>query len=241
MRPRAAPLILLVVLAAACADEVTEPPATATSTVPTTTAPATTTTATPSGPTLPPTEADLPPHELAPLAALFDPLVAPLGYRVGRAALIDRRTYEETPEGRHLALYLTPLAAKTPDEYASDFLPMAKTFVPAVFAHWPGLESFDVCQEPFDFAGDTAPPGLTIFDITREAADQIDWESVDLAGLLQANLEGLDIYAQESIRSSAVWVAAGGTWGAASRQLQSPHAAGDRPPVRRDPSVAGER
>ena len=50
--------------------------------------------------------ATLPPHERTDLAELFDPLVAPLGYHVTRAALIDRSTYAVDPSGGHLAIYL---------------------------------------------------------------------------------------------------------------------------------------
>jgi hypothetical protein len=213
-----ASVLLLVVFAAACGDEVvsttqTPPTPSVSPTISTTTSTMITTTSTNTGPTLPATADDLPPPELAALAALFDPLVEPLGYRVGRATLIDRATYRATPDGRHLALYLTPLTAKTPDEYATDFLAIARTFVPVIFDQFPGLESFDVCQEPYDWEGATAPPGLTVFDIDRESVGAIDWQTVDLAGLLfaEGQLEGLEIFAQQEIRSAPVWQAAAGT------------------------------
>jgi hypothetical protein len=210
--------LLLVVFAAACGDDVvsttraaTTAPASPTTAV--TTSTMITTTSADTLPTLPVTADDLPPPDVAAVAVLFDPLVEPLGYRVGRASLIDRATYRETPEGRHLALYLTPLTAKTADQYATDFLAIARTFMPTIFDHWPGLESFDVCQEPYEWEGATAPPGLTVFDIDRESAGEIDWQTVDLAGLLLADgqLEGLAIFAQEEIHSSPVWQAAAGT------------------------------
>lgn len=200
-------------VAAACADDAAPTSSTAAPAT-TTTAAATTTdasaTSTTTNPAMAPTGDPLPPAEFASLAAIFDPLVEPLGYRVGRAALIDRATYRETPDGNHLALYLTPLVAKTAEDYVADFVPMAKAFVPGVFDAWPGLVSFDVCQEPFEWEGSTAPPGLTIFDIHRDAAGQIDWESADLATLIAADavLDGLDIHAQEQIRETATWSAA---------------------------------
>ncbi|MDP2623624.1 MAG: hypothetical protein Q8Q29_07505 [Actinomycetota bacterium] len=213
-----ASVLLLVVFAAACGNEVvsttqTPPTPSVSPTTSTTTSTMITTTSTNTGPTLPATADDLPPPGLAALATLFDPLVEPLGYRVGRATLIDRATYRATPDGRHLALYLTPLTAKTPDEYATDFLAIARTFVPVIFDHWPRLESFDVCQEPYDWEGATAPPGLTVFDIDRESVGAIDWQTVDLAGLLfaEGQLEGLEIFAQQEIRSAPVWQAAAGT------------------------------
>lgn len=131
---------------------------------------------------------------------------------MGRATLIDLETYEESPEATHLAVYLTPLAAKSPDEYASELVPVARVFLPAVFDTWPGLESFDVCQEPFEFEGDSPPPGLTVLEVDRAAAEAIDWTTLDLAGLLDARQEhaGLFLHAQSAIRDSATWEAAEG-------------------------------
>ena len=207
---------VLMLIATACGDDTAAPSTTTSPAITTTTqAPSTTTTAGTTAPTtngIPPTDEDLPPVELDALAAIFDPIVEPYGYRVGRAALIDRATYRETPDGNHLALYLTPLVAKTPDDYVADFMPLARAFMPAVFDAWPGLMSFDVCQEPYDWEGSTSPPGLTILDVYREAAAEIDWEGVDLAGLLAAErgLEGLDIHAQQEIRTTAAWSTAAG-------------------------------
>ena len=209
----AAGLVFLLVVTgcgddAAPATTTTAPPATTTTDAPTTTTPVTTTTT----PLIPSSGEPLPPADLESLAAIFDPLVAPYGYRIGRAALIDRGTYRETPDGNHLALYLTPLVAKTADDYVADFMPLARLFMPGVFEAWSGLLSFDVCQEPFEWEGSTSPPGLTILDVNRVAADEIDRATVDLAGLLDADqeLEGLDIHAQQDIRTTDAWSAAAG-------------------------------
>jgi hypothetical protein len=214
MKPAALALLLFV---AACGAEVAS---STTEASPTTTgATTTTTTSRPPSTTAAPTTtqppfggggAEYPPGALEDLAAIVDPLVAPLGYKLGRGVLIDRNTYRETPTGNHLALYLEPLEEKTPNEYAAEFLPIATLFVPAVFAAWPGLVSFDVCQEPFDWQGTTAPPGLTVFDIDRETAAGIDWATIDLAGLLDlATTEaGLSIHATQTIEATAEWRAA---------------------------------
>jgi hypothetical protein len=207
--------ISLLLLVAACGDDAVggNSNVVTTTTLVTSTSGAATTV--PTGPTttLPAFEGDgaeYPPPDFDGLAAFFDPLVAPLGYRVGRGVLIERATYRETPEGDHLALYLEPFGPRTPDDYALEFLPIATLFVPAVFMAWPGLASFDICQEQFDWVGDTPPPGITVFDITREAAAAIDWSTVDLAALLAADesLDGLRIHAVESVQTSAVWSAA---------------------------------
>ena len=214
-------VVSLLLLAAACADDASEPAATtqppsATTTTPiapTTSAPGTTVPgSTTTQPSIPTNGEPLPPAALESLAAIFDPIIEPFGYRVGRAALIDRATYRETSDGTHLALYLTPFVDKSAEDFVADFMPLATAFVPTVFDAWPGLVSFDVCQEPYAWEGSTAPPGLTIFDIDRDAADQIDWESVDLAGLIAADaaLDGLDIHAQREIRETDAWSAASG-------------------------------
>jgi len=188
-------------------------PQTTTAPDPTTTGASTTTLVTTTTmPLIPSTGEARPPADYEALAAVFDPVVASLGYRIGRAALIDRGTYRETPDGDHLALYLTPLFDKSPDEYVTDFLALARILGPGVFAAWPGLNSFDVCQEPFAWEGATSPPGLTILDVFRDAAAQIDWATVDLAGLLTSAqaLDGLDIHAQQEIRTTDAWSAAAG-------------------------------
>jgi hypothetical protein len=215
MRILAAVFLLLVL--ASCGDDAASPssttgPSSASTSLPSSTSstvlePTTTVT-----PTLPSGGTDLPPADFDTLAAIFDPLVESLGYRLGRAALIDLDTYEESPEATHLAVYLTPLVAKSPDEYATELVPVARVFLPAVFDTWPGLESFDICQEPFEFEGDTPPPGLTVLDVDRATAEAIDWATIDLTDLLDARrvYPGLRLQAQSAIRDSATWEAAGG-------------------------------
>lgn len=207
--------VSLLFVLAGCGDDAASPSST-TEPSPTTTGPSASTSSTvPTAtttvtPTLPSGGTDLPPADFDTLAAIFDPLVEPLGYRLGRAALIDLETYEESPDATHLAVYLTPLVAKSPDEYASELVPVARVFLPAVFDTWPGLESFDVCQEPFEFEGDAPPPGLTVLDVDRATAEAIDWASIDLAGLIYARHEhpGLVLSAQSAIKVSETWVAA---------------------------------
>jgi hypothetical protein len=154
-------------------------------------------------------EETLPPHELAELAAIFDPIVDPLGYRVSRAALIVRSTYQVDPDGDHLAIYLAPLDDITPEQFAADLTPIVTRFVPEVFERWPDLLSFDVCQEPFASEAET-PPSLTLVDVTRRAAAQVDWSGIELSGLIEAgaNVDGLTVWARTRIVESAPWQAA---------------------------------
>lgn len=158
------------------------------------------------------TVAPLPPPTTADLAALFDPQVAPLGYRVTRAALIDPGTYEATPDGTHLAVYLAPVAEMTDDQFAAGVLPTALVFLPSVFARWPGLASFDVCQEPFAWPEGSTAPSNTIVNVTRDGAAAVAWEQIDLAGLLAAGADhdGVVVWAAPAIRFTGTWQAAGG-------------------------------
>jgi hypothetical protein len=214
---RLLPAVFLLLVLAACGDD-SSSPVTTTNPSSTTAGAASSTSSVPADatttvtPTLPSGGSDLPPADFATLAAIFDPLVEPLGYRLGRGTLIDPETYEESPDATHLAVYLTPLAAKSPDEYASDLVPVARVFLPAIFETWPGLESFDVCQEPFEFEGDGPPPGLTVLEVDRAAAEAVDWETIDLARLLDVLQvqAGLFLQAQRAIQDSATWEAAEG-------------------------------
>ncbi len=152
----------------------------------------------------------LPPHEREDLAALFDPLVEPLGYQVTRASLIDRSTYQVDAEGGHLALYVAPLTDISADQFAVAFPSLVAVFLPFVFDQWPELHTFDVCQEPFNSTEET-PPSLTIIDLTREAAATVDWGQLDLAGVIDLNQkQGISVWARAQVRDSATWRAAAG-------------------------------
>lgn len=154
--------------------------------------------------------ADLPPHEVADLAAMFDPLVAPLGYRVTRGALITRATYVVEPTGDHLAIYVAPIDDIGADRFASDLVPLLRVFLPLVFDRWPGIMSFDICQEPFGAVEET-PPSQTIVDVRRSAAATVDWSRIELPELiaLGATVDGLAVWARPGgVRDSGTWQSA---------------------------------
>jgi hypothetical protein len=210
---RAVALVVSLTLVAACAEtrEADEPAPTTT-----TAAPATSTTAISSTPPTTaapePPPADLPPHTASALIELFDPVARPLGFRVTRGALVDMASYRTSPDGRHLALYVAPIEDLTAAEHAEAFVPLAVAFLPAVFERWPGLESFDICQEPHDWPGGGTPPAVTILDLDRATAQAIAWETVDLATLVElAGLEqNLTVSASPEVAASDPWTAAGG-------------------------------
>ncbi len=158
-----------------------------------------------------PTEpALLPPHERDDLAALFDPMVESLGYQVTRASLIDRSTYQVDADGGHLAIYVAPTADVSSDQFAMDFPLLTSVFLPFVFDQWPELDSFDLCQEPFNSTDDT-PPSLTVIDLTRDAAAAVAWGELGLTEIIALDSrQGISIWARMEVRNSATWSEAAG-------------------------------
>ncbi len=168
-----------------------------------TTAPPTGTTAVVT--TVAPPPGELPPHLYADLEPLLTPLVAPLGFVVTRASLVELGTYENSPQGTHLAVYVEPDQEHTPDEVAALTTLLAAALLPEVFDTWGGLESFDVCQEPYAPGDGETPPTDTLLDVSREIALAIDWDTVTLSELIAAAGPGLRLYAAEHIRASSTW------------------------------------
>ncbi|MFQ5948620.1 MAG: hypothetical protein ACE5KX_07160 [Acidimicrobiia bacterium] len=210
----AARLISLVLLLAACrggassgTDDAGTTSAPAATESATTTAPATASTVTEATAATEP----LPPPDRASLVEIFGAMVEPMGLRITRASLVDRADFERSPTGTHLALYVEPIGDFTADQYAQHIVPLAQVFLPLVFDRWPGLESFDVCQEPPPEVDDSpVPPSVTVVEVTRQQAEAIDWAAIDLAGLIAAyNGEpGLTLAADHEVRVSATWQAA---------------------------------
>ncbi len=131
-------------------------------------------------------ERRLPPSTKAELARIFDPKVRDLGFRTTRALLQNLDTYAEDPKGRHLAIYLEPIAEAFPDgDYVDSFTDTAKVFLPLVFDRWKGLTSFDVCLEPLP-SEDTSvsPEPMTQVLVTRRGLKFLDWDDATLVDVL---------------------------------------------------------
>jgi hypothetical protein len=133
----------------------------------------------------------LPPEAYEDLAAIFDPLLAPMDLRLTRASLPTLGPGPDTPGGPHLALYVEPTADYSAARYTSNLVELSELTVPYAFARWSGLVSIDVCQEPPPEADDPPepPPPETVIFITREVSDSIDWATLDLPGLAEAFLD----------------------------------------------------
>ena len=130
----------------------------------------------------------LPPPTVDRLAPILDPLVADLGLKTTRASLLDPLdpTYEGNPEGTHLAMYVAPNEDITFEAFQDNFLPLARIIVPYVFERWPDLESFDICQESYEWSGDKeVAPSVTLLFVKREKVQSIDWEKVSVSDLFE--------------------------------------------------------
>ncbi len=161
-------IALLLVLGAACADDSTDD----------------------QGQTTNPTETTeaLPPPDRDGLAAIYDPLVEPYGVKITRAALIDREEgYIESATGTHLALYVEPVddEAYSTAEYVEGMYELTELTAIHAFGTWSELESYDICQEPWQSEDSSLTPfPVTQIDLTREASEAFDWDSGNLPGLL---------------------------------------------------------
>jgi hypothetical protein len=135
---------------------------------------------------------DLPPASAEDLEELYGEALAAIGMRLtDRGGLIDRSGggYVASPTGRHLALYVEPTGERTLAEFYDGILDVALVFSD-IYERWPGLESYDVCQEPTDPDGTQGPEPLpmTQIELTRAESDAIDWESVTVDDLVRASI-----------------------------------------------------
>lgn len=158
-------------------------------------------------------EQQLPPNDVGSLRRLYDPVLAPLGVRLTRGALVDTSNdrYEPSNDGRHLALYVEPIGDYSNDQFVAGFWTISALITPDVFARWPELESYDICQEPVPAVDDRPEPfPITQINLTRQAAESIDWQNGDLVDLLVASRANPDVkvIVNRDIRQSASYMAA---------------------------------
>jgi hypothetical protein len=171
-------LVLAVGVGACGSDDAAEP------TEPPATSPAETTTE--SAP-----ERELPPPDALDLESIYGPALAELGLQLtDRGGVIDRTGggYEPSATGRHLALYVEPTEPRTAQQYVDGIRDVAVVFAD-VFERWPGLESYDVCQEPEQDDADpsTEPLPVTQIELTKAEAAAIDWSTVTVAELVRSS------------------------------------------------------
>jgi hypothetical protein len=176
----AAVAALLALGAAACGDDETADPAGTTREAGATT----TTEAVPAD--------ALPPPGALELESIYGASLAEIGLQLtDRGGLIDRSGggYEPAATGRHLALYVEPIGERSTEEYIDGILGVATVFSD-VFDRWPGLESYDVCQEPVEDGDEepgTEPLPVTQIELTRAEAAAIDWDTVTVVDLVRSS------------------------------------------------------
>jgi hypothetical protein len=126
---------------------------------------------------------EYPPNDIDDLREIFDPLVAPMGLRVTRGALVDRTDgYEASDTGTHLALYVEPVddATYTIDDYVDGIYDVAAAVTPTVFDRF-NVETYDICQEPpTEVDPSDEPFPLSQIEMSRQNYEDYDWASGSL-------------------------------------------------------------
>jgi hypothetical protein len=133
-------------------------------------------------------DGDLPPVDAIHADAIIGADLAALGLRLtNRGGLIDRSDngYDKSVTGTHYALYVEPiLDSYTIDDFAVNLVALTKATAPVLFDRYPGLESYDICQEPRSIDDNALyPPPVTQIELDRGQVESIDWETFDLATL----------------------------------------------------------
>jgi hypothetical protein len=125
---------------------------------------------------------------------VFAERLADLDREITTVGLIERTA---GAGATHLAVYLAPTTPLTPDEYAAGMWTITDALATDVFERWPEVQSFDVCQvasADVDANGyPTDDPStatdeqdtVTLVDMRRDQAANIDWNGGALADLLR--------------------------------------------------------
>jgi hypothetical protein len=163
----------------------------------------------------PPDLDDLPPQSALDLESIYGDQLADLGLKLTeRGGLIDRTGggYEPSAQGTHLALYVQPTGARNVAQYLEGIRSVGAVFAD-VFDRWPGLESFDVCQEPVpDPSSHTTgePLPITQIELTRDQAEAIDFDTVtvvDLVRLAHQDPPAMHLRVGGTIARNDAWLA----------------------------------
>lgn len=160
-------------------------------------------------------EAALPPAGALELEPLYGEALAELGLKLtDRGGLIDRSGggYEPSAGGDHLALYVEPIEASYSTPQYIDGIRSVAVVFSDVFDRWPGLASYDVCQEPLDDDGSLGgePLPVTQIELTREQAAAFDWATVTVVDLVRASRaepRGLALRVSSSLAQDPAYVA----------------------------------
>jgi hypothetical protein len=152
----------------------------------------------------------LPRNDKAAIERVFAPALGRLGVRLTRGALVDLKSGKPSATGTHLAVYVEPTGAFTPEDYARGTVRTLRAFIPMAFERWGGLTSFDVCQEPLPAAdARPEPPPITKVDLTKAASRKVRWDDLDLTRLLRdakrLGPRALSVYAKPDVRITGIY------------------------------------
>jgi hypothetical protein len=133
----------------------------------------------------------LPPPNALELEPIYGDALAAIGMKLtNRGGLIDRSGggYVASPTGQHLAMYVEPIGDRSMQEYVDGILDVALVFSD-LYERWPGLESYDVCQEPPDPDGnqDPEPLPVTQIELSKGQSDAIDWDTATVESLVKGS------------------------------------------------------
>ncbi|MGH9027177.1 MAG: hypothetical protein ACRDWD_13835, partial [Acidimicrobiia bacterium] len=153
-----------------------------------------------------------PPNDFEELAAIFDPMVEPMGLEVTRGSLVDIDSYDESDTGNHLALYVEPTGEYSQADYVNGITQLTNLLTPMIFDRYSALDSYDICQEPPPDEDDqAAPPPVTQFHATRAQADVIDFPVTleELRALYDETPRAIErLYVDPSLEKTRGWKAA---------------------------------
>ncbi|HZQ27747.1 MAG TPA: hypothetical protein VFA94_08610 [Acidimicrobiales bacterium] len=154
--------------------------------------------------------ADVPADGAAAMIKVYGPQLQALGWTVQRSEVQHNDVPGVAAPGkRHLAVYVRPVGKKTPAEYIDGLATVSRVFLPDVFSRWPGLESFDVCEEPSveDDPADEPKPVTQIL-VTRKQAATVDWPNarpVDVVKAGTGHPNTIVLYASPELSSTREW------------------------------------
>jgi hypothetical protein len=113
------------------------------------------------------------------------------------------------PGKHHLAVYVRPVGHKTPAQYIDGLATVSRVFLPDVFNRWPGLLSFDVCEEPAaDVDPSDEPKPVTQILVTRQQAAAVDWAKatpVDVVAAGTKHPNTIVLYASPELTGTREW------------------------------------
>jgi hypothetical protein len=150
----------------------------------------------------------LPPRSKAAISAPFEDELSDMGLRITRAALVDPETGLPARDATHLAVYVEPTGPYSPEDFTDGVVTVSRVFLPSTFERWPGLTSFDVCQEPLPEVDDSPQPApKTQIAVSRAEADEFDWAGADLEAYLDraaaVDDEDFRIYVDREVAATA--------------------------------------